>query len=144
MSIKAIPDGYKNVIPYLVCSNPDGTIEFCKKTFGAVETEISREESGRLRHATIHIGESAVMLSTASDEYPAMPAMLYIYVEDNDATYKKGLEAGGVSLREPTNEFYGDRSSGLLDPSGNQWWIGTHFEDVTSEQMEERQKKFKK
>ncbi len=144
MSIKTIPDGYKNVIPYLVCSKPDETIEFCKKTFGAKETEISRDKSGRIRHATIHIGDSAVMLSGSNENFPPMPAMLYIYVEDNDATYKKGLEAGGISLREPTNEFYGDRSSALQDPSGNQWWIGTHIEDVSAEELLRRQNQNKK
>lgn len=144
MSVKPIPDRFKNVIPFLVCSKPDETIEFCKKTFGATETEISRDESGNIRHATIHIGDSAVMISGSSKDYPPMPGMLYIYVEDNDATYKKGLEAGGISLREPTNEFYGDRSSGLKDASGNQWWIGTHFEDVSPEEMERRQKEMKK
>ncbi|HEU4521809.1 MAG TPA: VOC family protein, partial [Thermoanaerobaculia bacterium] len=56
------------------------------------------------------------------------------------AVYKTAIEAGGKSVREPTNEFYGDRSSGVVDPDGNQWWIATHVEDVTPEEMDRRMK----
>jgi PhnB protein len=80
------------------------------------------------------------MLGQASDKFPAMQSMLHLYVPDVDAVYKRAIEAGGKSVREPTNEFYGDRSSGVVDPAGNQWWIATHVEDVTPEEMEKRMK----
>jgi uncharacterized glyoxalase superfamily protein PhnB len=61
-------------------------------------------------------------------------------VNDVDTTYKKALEAGGASLREPADQFYGDRSGGVKDEWGNQWWIGTHKEDLTPEEIEQRRK----
>ena len=64
--------------------------------------------------------------------------MLHIYVDDCDATYKKALEAGSSSLREPANEFYGDRISAVTDSFGNQFWIATHVEDVSDEDMAHR------
>lgn len=143
MSVKPIPEGYSNVIPYLICKDTNKVIEFAEKTFGAKLSNINKGEDGTVYHATIHIRDSAVMLSEGSEKYPAVPAMMYIYVENTDEVYKKGLEAGGKSLREPTDEFYGDRSCGLEDSSGNQWWIASHLEDVSDEEIARRQKEAK-
>lgn len=143
MGVKPIPEGYNNVIPYLICKDTAKVIEFAEKTFGAKLTEISKAEEGKIYHATIHIHDSAVMLSESSQKWPALSAMLYIYVDDVDMVYKKGLDAGGESLREPTNEFYGDRVCALKDSSGNQWWIGSHIEDVSPEEIAKRMKQNK-
>jgi len=64
--------------------------------------------------------------------------MLYIYVEDTDATYKRGLNAGGQSIIEPTNQFYGDRNAAVKDSDGIQWWIASHIEDISAEEMQRR------
>jgi PhnB protein len=66
--------------------------------------------------------------------------MVNVYIEDVDAVYKRALKAGATSLREPANQFYGDRSAGVKDASGNQWWIATHLEDVSQEELEKRMK----
>lgn len=143
MSVKPIPEGYSNVIPYLNCSNTSEVIKFAEKTFGKKLSDISKGDDGTIYHATIHIRDSAVMLSESSEKWPAMPTSLYIYVENVDEVYKKGLDAGGKSLREPTDEFYGDRSCGFEDVSGNQWWIASHVEDVSPEEIAKRQKEAK-
>jgi len=59
-------------------------------------------------------------------------------VNDADATYKSALQAGATSLREPADQFYGDRSAGVADPVGNHWWIATHKEDVPREELAKR------
>ena len=144
MSVKPIPQGYENVIPFLNCTGADKVIEFCKEVFGAKVDGISKSDDGSIMHASIHIRDSAVMLSEGSEKFPASPTMMYVYVDDVDAIYKKGLAAGGTSLREPTNEFYGDRSCGIKDSAGNQWWIASHVEDISHEEMLRRQKEMKK
>ena len=138
MSVRPIPEGFRNVIPFLVCTGADKVIEFCKKVFDAKEEGIYRLEDGTIMHASIRIRDSAVMLSEKSQNQPAMPSMLYIYVEDVDSVYKKAIDAGGTSLREPTDEFYGDRSAGVKDSSGNQWWLGAHIENVSEEEIKKR------
>ncbi len=138
MSVKPIPEGYGNVIPFLVCSGTEDVIKFAQEAFGAKLSDISKTDGGTVRHATIHIRDSAIMLSEGSAEYPAVPSMLYIYFDNVDEVYQKALAAGGVSLREPTNEFYGDRSCGVKDTSGNQWWFASHVEDVSSEEINKR------
>ena len=67
-----------------------------------------------------------------------MPATVMTYVEDADATYRNALEAGATSLREPADQFYGDRSAGVVDPFGNHWWFNTHVEDVSPEEAARR------
>ena len=90
-------------------------------------------------HAEIKIGDSIVMMGEGQD-VKKFPAMLHLYMEDVDAVYQRALQAGAKSLREPSDQPYGDRSGGVEDAFGNQWWISTHVEDVTSEEMERRAK----
>jgi uncharacterized glyoxalase superfamily protein PhnB len=138
MSVKPIPDGFHAVTPFLLVKGVSKLLDFLGEAFGAEEDHRQTAPDGTIRHAQISIGDSKLMLGEATDEYPEMPTMLYLYVEDVDAMYQRAVAAGATSLREPTDEFYGDRSSGVLDPSGNQWWIATHKEDVPSEEVDRR------
>lgn len=136
--VQPIPDGYHTVTPYLLVEDAAGLIPFLERAFGA--TLLGRYDSpdGRLMHASLQIGDSKVMMGQAAEQWPAMPAMLHLYVEDVDAVYRRAVEAGARSIREPEDQFYGDRSGGVVDPAGNQWWITTHVEDVSDEEMARR------
>jgi len=141
MAVNPIPDGYNTVTPMLLVKDAARVIEFVIKAFGGVESERHDYPDGRVMHAEVRIGDSKVMFGEGRGEWKPMPSMLYLYVQDVDDVYKKAVQAGGKSLREPTNEFYGDRSAGVEDTSGNQWWIATHVEDVSEEEMKRRQEK---
>jgi len=138
MATKTKPDGYHNVTPYMIVEGADRVIDFLKTVFGGEETVRLARPDGKIGHAEVRIGDSLVMLADAGSENPVFPGMLHIYVEDCDATYTKALAAGGSSLREPVNEFYGDRMSAVSDSFGNQFWIATHVEDVSDEDMARR------
>jgi uncharacterized glyoxalase superfamily protein PhnB len=138
MAVKAIPEGYHTVTPYLVVSGADRVIEFLKQAFGAAEIQRTTGPDGAIRHAEVSIGDSRLMLGEAGGAYPPMPAMLHLYVEDVDTVYRRAIQAGAVTMREPVNEFYGDRMAGVKDLAGNQWWIATHVEDVSPEEMQRR------
>jgi uncharacterized glyoxalase superfamily protein PhnB len=84
------------------------------------------------------IGNSRIMLASSSEEFGVFPIMTNVYVDDVDATYAKALKHGANSLREPADQFYGDRTAGVLDRQGNQWWMATHIEDVTDEEIRRR------
>ena len=139
MAVKPIPDGYHTVTPYLIVPGAAELIEFTKRAFGAEERFRMAGPDGTVMHAEIQIGDSVVMVSDGSPEHPPMPGMLHLYVEDVDAVYGNALAAGAESLREPEDQFYGDRSGGVKDASGNQWWLSTHVEDVPPEEMRRRQ-----
>jgi len=138
MSVKPIPEGYHTVTPYLVVDGAERVLEFIRRTFQTQERYSMPSEDGKIRHAEIQIGDSVVMLSDPTEQWPAMPSTLHVYLEDCDAAYRRALEAGGVSVREPEDQFYGDRSAGVRDPGGNIWWVSTHVEDVSPEQLAER------
>jgi uncharacterized glyoxalase superfamily protein PhnB len=78
------------------------------------------------------------MMGEAGGPWKPTQASLYLYVSDVDASYKSAIKAGGTSLKETTNEFYGDRRAGVTDHAGNMWWIATHVEDVAPEEMMRR------
>jgi len=138
MAVKPIPDGYHSVTPYLTVSDATLLFEFVKDVFHATEKERIVDENGRVRHAEAIIGDSVVMMGQASDQWTARPSTLYVYVDDTDATYQRALDAGAEVLQEPRDTYYGDRNAGVTDPVGNQWWLATHVEDVTKEEIQRR------
>lgn len=138
MAVKPIPDGYHSVTPYLIVQGASGLIDFMKQAFDAEESVRMERPDGTIMHAEVRIGDSVVMLSDAGGESTPMPGMLHLYVNDADATYRRALTAGATSLQEPEDQFYGDRSAGVKDQFGNQWWIATHIEDVSPEEMARR------
>jgi uncharacterized glyoxalase superfamily protein PhnB len=143
-SVKPIPEGYHTLTPFIIADGAKSVIEFLKKAFDAKVHDVHEQPDGKIMHAALQIGDSMLMMSDASERFPSSKIMINMYVEDVDATYKKAVAAGGTSLREPTNEFYGDRSCGVMDAAGNQWWIATHVEDVSPEEMEKRMQEFLK
>jgi PhnB protein len=144
MAVKPIPDGYHTVTPYLTVSDLRRLVQFTVEAFGAKPSELVPDAEGDVRHAEVRIGDSVVMIGQARAEWPPRPATLYLYVEDAHAAYKRAVDAGGKSLREPETMFYGDINAGVEDPLGNQWWIATHVEDVPPEEMERRAKEHMK
>ncbi|MGB8888281.1 MAG: VOC family protein [Candidatus Korobacteraceae bacterium] len=140
MAVKPIPDGYHTVTPYITVDDPGAVIDFLKKAFDARETFAMRDDKGKVGHAEVKVGSSMLMLGASRDQWKARPGNFYLYVEDCDAAYKKALAAGGTSLSEPQNQFYGDRHGGVTDAQGNNWWIATHVEDVSPADLERRAK----
>ena len=136
--VQAVPDGFHSVTPYLVVDDVASVLEFIVQAFGADVTEKMEVPGAGLMHAEVQIGDSRVMLGQARDGYPAMPSMLYLYVEDCDAAFDRAVGAGGAVVREPEDQFYGERSGGVRDPGGNQWWFGTRLEIVSAEEAAKR------
>lgn len=140
MAVKPIPEGYSAVIPYLIVKDADKLLRFVTGTFNARIHEEHRMSDGIVMHADVLIGDSHVMMGQASDKWRERLGSVLVYVPDADATYKAALAAGGTSVQELTTHFYGDRSGGVEDPCGVTWWISTHVEDVSPDEMERRMK----
>ena len=144
-NVKPVPKGYHTVTPYIVVDGAEKMIGFMKSAFGAeIVHEPMMRADGKVMHAELKIGDSMVMISDASEHSSATSAMLYLYVPDVDAVYQKALKAGAMSLMEPSNQFYGDRSGGVKDAAGNRWFIGTHVEDVSPAELKKRAVEFMK
>jgi PhnB protein len=146
MPVKSIPEGCQVLTPYLYIRDAAGALDFYKKAFGATERMRMADPGGRVMHAEILIGDSAIMLA---DEFPEIgvrspksyggsPMCLHLYVEDVDAQVSRAVEAGATVVRPVEDKFYGDRTGMIEDPFGHLWSFATHVEDVTPEQMQER------
>lgn len=144
MSVKPIPDGYNTVTPYLVVEGASKLIDFLKQAFMATEIYRMTRPDGKVGHAEVKIGDSVIMLADMGGKWKSMPSSIYLYVPNIDATYRQALEAGAISLMEPADQFYGDRSAGVRDPFGNHWFIATHIEDVSAEELTRREQAFLK
>ncbi len=120
------PQGYTAVSVYIMANGAQRVIDFLKQMFGATDLRRFDGPDGKIMHAEVRIEDTVVMIADASGGYPAFPVWLHVYVPDVDATYKKALQAGGVSVQEPIRkEGDPDRRAGVKDPSGNTWWIST-------------------
>ena len=142
MAVHYIPKDQHAVIPYLVVPGVDALIEFLKKTFDAELLHRSVMDNGRVMHAQVRISDSTIMMGEPTPDMNPFPASIYLYVPDCDAAYRRAIDAGAKSLMEPTDQFHGDRYGGVQDASGNRWWIVTHIEDVSPEEMARREKEF--
>jgi PhnB protein len=150
MATKAIPDGYHSVTPYLIVNGAAKAIDFYKRAFGAVELMRMPGPDGKIGHAEIRIGDSAIMLA---DEHPQMgyrspqslggtAVSLMVYVERVDDVFGRAVAGGAKELQAIKDQFYGDRSGTLQDPFGHTWTVATHVEDVPPEEMRRRAEKF--
>jgi PhnB protein len=129
------PAGHHTVTPYVIVDDARRAIAFYERAFGAVQTSLSVDERGKVRHAEVRIGDSPVMLAEAFD-FGGIAARgprtagstsmhLYLYVPDVDALFARAREAGGREVMPVTDQAYGDRSGGVEDPFGHVWWIAT-------------------
>ena len=146
MAAKPIPEGYHSVTPYLIFSGAGEAIAFYKQALGAGEVMRMEDPSGRIHHAEISIGDSRIMLADEHPEIQALspktiggsPVSMHIYVEDADAAVERAVAAGAKLIRPVADQFYGDRVGGIEDPFGYRWFIATHKEDLTMDEIRRR------
>ena len=144
--VKPIPDGHRAVTPYLIVKGGIRALDFYARAFGAVERERIEGAGGKIGHAEIAIGEGCVMLADEHPENDALspqtiggtPVSLHLYVEDVDAVVARAVAAGATLIRPVADQFYGDRVGGIADPFGHRWFIATHKEDLTREELHRR------
>ena len=143
-SVSPIPEGYHSVIPYLICSDAAKAIDFYCRAFGATEIMRMPMPGGKLGHAELRIGDAHIMLADESpaqgsrspQHYGGTPVSVMIYVANVDAVFQQAVALGAKPVRSPQDQFYGDRSSWVIDPFGHSWYIHTHIKDVSPEEMQ--------
>ena len=131
-SVNPIPEGMHTVTPHLICAGAGAAIDFYKKAFGATETSRMPGPGGKLMHASIRIGDSAVMLVDEMPEWGSLgpkalkgsPVVIHLYVDDVDAFTARAVAAGAKVTMPVADMFWGDRYGQLEDPFGHRWEIG--------------------
>lgn len=148
--VKAIPDGYHSVTPYLII--PGGrakdALEFYTRAFNAKEVMRMPRPEGGIAHAEMQLGDSRIMLADEDstvdafgpNHYGGSPVTLHVYLPDVDATTKQATSAGATVVRPLEDQFYGDRTAGLQDPFGHRWYLATHVRDVSIDELKRHMK----
>jgi PhnB protein len=148
-NVEPVPAGYHTLTPHLAVKNAAAYLDFLKSAFGAVEQARMSGPGGKIMHAQVQIGDSVLMLADDfAEEFHLpplaegrLPFVIHMYVPDVDALWPKAIAAGCKELMPLADQFWGDRYGHLQDPSGFVWGLATHKEDLTPEQMKERQQK---
>lgn len=145
-TVKPIPDGYPQLIPYLLVDGASAAIDFYTKVFGAKERLRMPGPEGKIGHAELEIGDSLLMLADAvpnmggqtPQSLGGTTATMMVYVEDVDAVFDRAIKAGATEERTVEDQFYGDRAGEFVDPFGHKWFVATHVEDVPPDEMAKR------
>lgn len=143
-TVKPIPEGMHTVTPHLICAGAAEAIEFYKKAFNAVEISRLAGPEGKLMHAMIRIGDSALMLV---DEFPdwgslgprslkGSPVTIHLYVEDVDTFVERAVAVGAKITMPVADMFWGDRYGQLEDPFGHRWSVATHVRNLSPEEAQ--------
>ena len=142
---KPIPDGMHTVTPHLVCAGAAEAIAFYQKAFNAVEVMRMPAPDGKLMHASVRIGDSAVMLVDEMPDHGMLgpkalkgsPVTIHLSVEDVDAFVSRAVAAGAKVTMPVADMFWGDRYGRIEDPFGHHWSIATHIRDMSPQEMQQ-------
>jgi len=118
-----IPTGFNTIAPYFFVNNAEDFVQFLILGLAGVEVCRTVRPSGVIQNVQVRIGDSTVMVSEATERYPAMASAFYLYVADAAASMERALSHGATLEMEVSDMPYGDRQGGVRDPHGNIWWI---------------------
>jgi PhnB protein len=145
-TVNPIPEGFHTVTPYLTVRGAAAAIGFYEEAFGAREIFRWADPDGRIRHAEVVIGDSPIMLTDEAPEFGmrgpqslgGSPVHIFLYVDDADAVFDRAISAGATELMPVEDSSDGDRRGGVTDPFGHVWYLGTHIEDISREELQKR------
>ena len=147
VTIKSIPEGVQAVFPMLVCRSPEAEMNFCAAAFGAIEQVRRPGADGSPVHIAMRINDAFLV---AQAEFPGVvasrvpvadgssPVVVFVYVADVDAAVERAVAAGARILVPAQDQFWGDRTARILDPSGHVWTVASRIEETTEEQRAKR------
>ena len=146
MAIKAIPDTSPRVIPMLVCRDVEHEVEFCQRVLAADVVVRRPGPDGHTVHAALGLGDARIILqaespqlaSSAPEPDGTSPTVMLVYVEDVDRAVEEASALGGSVLLPAQNQFWGDRTARIMDPSGHVWTLASRIEDTVEDQRRER------
>lgn len=146
-TVDSVPKGVQAVFPMLVCRNPEAEMDFCAAAFGAVEQVRRPGADGSAIHIAMRINEAFVVIQAESLDVVASrapnpdgssPVVIFVYVADVDSAVERAVAMGAKVLMPAQDQFWGDRTARILDPSGHVWTVASRIEETSEEQRAAR------
>ncbi|MGK2865806.1 MAG: VOC family protein [Mycobacterium sp.] len=137
-SIDYQPTGYTTVAPWLATSDTAALFEFIVHAFGGEELARVATKDGSIGHGEIRIGDTILLAFDSQSDWPAIPALIRVWVSDSDAAVRRAVAAGAKVITPISNNAFGQRGARVRDPFGNIWWVDTQTETVTREEIWDR------
>jgi PhnB protein len=146
-TLKSIPEGVQAVFPMLVCRSPEAEMNFCAAAFGAVEQVRRPGPDGSPIHIAMRINGAFlvaqsefpdVVASRAPNSDGSSPVVVFVYVADVDQAVERAVAVGATVLLPAQDQFWGDRTARIIDPSGHVWTVASRIEETTEEQRAQR------
>ncbi|GGV86446.1 hypothetical protein GCM10010294_67070 [Streptomyces griseoloalbus] len=131
----AAPEGYTTVAPWVVTDDTGAFLDFVTQAFGGEELGRVPTEDGSIGHGEIRVGDTVVLAFDRRADWPVMPSLLRVFVADADAVFSRALAAGGRLVTPLADNAFGQRGGRVTDPFGNIWWVVSHVEDVSEDEM---------
>lgn len=146
MTVKSIPEGVQAVFPMLVCQSPEAEMKFCATAFGAVEQVRRPGPDGSAIHIAMRINDALLVVqsefadvaSRAPSPDGSSPVVIFVYVADVDQAVERAAAMGAKVLMPARNQFWGDRTARIIDPSGHVWTVASRIEETIEEQRAQR------
>lgn len=135
------PEGIQSLVPFFQVEGVPEYIDFVRNAFGVEVITETKNDEGVTFYGTLKFDDTTFFVQEASDEAPAVPVSLYLYVPDLDAAYKRAVDAGATSLAEPQEQFHGDSFAMLSDKWGNIWYLAYATVILDDDQIRERRQK---
>ncbi len=137
--------GYPTVSAYLMVDGAQRVIDFVTQVLGGEVIMRMNRDDGSLRHGSLRIGDSVIMLADATKDFPAFPVWLHVYVPDVDATYRQGagerrrILAGALRAgrRRPSRRRDGSGRKHLVDRNPCRPLTGSVAEVCVQERSDE-------
>lgn len=147
MTVKAVPEGVQAVFPMLVCKSPEAAMNFCAAAFGAIEQVRRPGPDGSPIHIAMRINDAFLVVQS---EFPGVVAsrapsadgsssvVIFVYVADVDQALDRAVAMGAQILVPAQDQFWGDRTARIIDPSGHVWTVASRIEETTEAQRATR------
>jgi uncharacterized glyoxalase superfamily protein PhnB len=144
-TVNPVPE-LRGAIPYLIVKGAADAIAWYQRSFGAELVTRLDAPDGSLIHAELSVGPQHFFLPEEHPQYGSLSplalggsgSMAVLYVPDADTVFARAVSAGATAKMPMGDQFWGDRSGSLVDPFGHNWFVSTHKEDLTNEQIAER------
>ncbi|MFM9608378.1 glyoxalase [Streptomyces sp. V2] len=136
--MSAQPSGYTTVAPWIVTEDTGAFLDFVVDVFGGEELGRVVTEDGAVGHGEVRVGDTVVLAFDRREDWPVMPSLLRVFVEDADGVVARAVASGGRVVTPVMDSAFGQRGGRVRDPFGNVWWVVQHVEDVAEEEIWER------